>query len=104
MELEGLPRHAALVDPVIPNISQLGEAVRKMRKEKTDLTVEEFALEIGTDYSYLSDIESNGRNLTWKKLSSIVKRLGVKPSVLIECAEMIARDQQTESQRDSDED
>lgn len=75
----------------IPNVRQLGEAIRKMRQEKTDLTIEEFALEAGTDYSYLSDIERLGRNLTWEKLTSIAELLDTDVSELVAEAEAIAR-------------
>ena len=62
-----------------------------MRQEKTDLTIEEFALEAGTDYSYLSDIERLGRNLTWEKLTSIAASLDTDVSELVAEAEAIAR-------------
>jgi transcriptional regulator with XRE-family HTH domain len=62
-----------------------------MRQEKTDLTIEEFALEAGTDYSYLSDIERLGRNLTWEKLTSIAELLDTDVSELVAEAEAIAR-------------
>lgn len=85
----------------IPNDKQLGEAIRKMRQEKTNLTIEKFALEAGTDYSYLSDIERLGRNLTWDKLTSIAKLLDTDVSELVAEAEAIARRQQGKPVDDS---
>jgi hypothetical protein len=79
------------VEGPIPNPSQLGEAIREERQEKTDLTIEEFALEAGMEYSYLSDIERKGRNLSWRKLASIAEVLEVDVSQLIARAEEIAR-------------
>ncbi|HEX4752719.1 MAG TPA: helix-turn-helix transcriptional regulator [Solirubrobacterales bacterium] len=84
----------------IPNLSQLGEAIREERQEKTDLTIEEFALEAGMEYSYLSDIERKGRNFTWRKLAWIAEVLKVDVSQLIFRAEEIARRQQAKPDDD----
>lgn len=88
------------VEGPIPNLSQLGEAIREERQEKTDLTIEEFALEAGMEYSYLSDIERKGRNFTWRKLAWIAEVLKVDVSQLIFRAEEIARRQQAKPDDD----
>lgn len=71
-----------------------------MRQGRTDLTIERFALKVGTDYSYLSDIERLGRNLTWEKLTSIAELLDVDVSELVAEAEAIALREQIESAGD----
>jgi transcriptional regulator with XRE-family HTH domain len=74
----------------VPNSKQLGVAIRAERKKKK-LTIEALAEAAEMDTSYLSGIERRGRNLTWLKLTAIVKALEVDTSALVRRAEKIAR-------------
>jgi transcriptional regulator with XRE-family HTH domain len=74
----------------IPNSRQLGAAIRECRK-KAGVTIEGLAGRAGMDTSYLSGIEREGRNLSWRKLTSIAGALKVDVSMLVLRAEEIAR-------------
>ena len=63
---------------------ELGKRLKELRKEKTDLSQERFALYIGIDRTQYCNAEQGKCNLTYEQLLKIAKGLGVSLSVLFE--------------------
>ena len=68
----------------------LGRAIRFLRTEGK-LSQEELALRAGTHPTYISHIESGGRNITWTALKKISAALDVPASKLVMLAEQFER-------------
>jgi transcriptional regulator with XRE-family HTH domain len=78
------------VDGLVADISHLGMAISEIRDE-TGLTSEQLALAADVHPTHLNRAENHGRNLTWKKLSSLAKVLNVPVSAIAARAEEMAR-------------
>lgn len=65
-------------------------AISEIRDE-TGLTSEQLALAADVHPTHLNRAENHGRNLTWKKLSSLAKVLNVPVSAIAARAEDMAR-------------
>lgn len=61
---------------------KFGERVRFFRLEK-EMTQEELSLEIGTDNSYISNIENARNDIPLSRVRLIAKALGVEISELL---------------------
>lgn len=89
------------MEPVIPDIRQLGKAVDQLRDEK-GMKKNEFAEATDVDVAHLSRAQNHGRNLTWATLTSIVEVLDIPISELVLRAESIAeRDRATDEPGDA---
>lgn len=62
---------------------QFGMRIRYLRK-KRHMSIEDFALECGINYSYLCDLENGRRNPTIKIIEKIAKGLGLTLSELFQ--------------------
>jgi transcriptional regulator with XRE-family HTH domain len=80
------PRSFELDDSTVA----LGRAIRFLRTEGK-LSQEELALRAGTHPTYVSHIESGGRNITWTALQKISAALGVPAYELVRLAEEFER-------------
>ncbi len=69
--------------------AQLGAAIRRLRTER-ELSVENLAAVAGIHWTYLSGIERERRNPSWKVLSAIAQALGVRVSQIARLAEEMA--------------
>ena len=56
---------------------QFGQKLRKLRKEKTDLSQEEFAYSINMDRTYYSSVENGQRNISLLNIQKIANGLGI---------------------------
>ncbi len=63
---------------------ELGKRIQKLRKEKTGLSQEKFALQIDMDRSYFASVESGKRNISIVNIKRIADGLGVSLSELFE--------------------
>lgn len=63
---------------------ELGRRLRELRKEKTDMSQDRFALYIGIDRTQYCNAEQGKCNLTYEQLLKIAKGFGVSLSVLFE--------------------
>ncbi len=61
---------------------KFGERVKKLRKEKTDLSQENFANSIDMDRTYYSSIENGNRNVSLINIQKIANGLGISLSEL----------------------
>jgi transcriptional regulator with XRE-family HTH domain len=78
------------VEGPIPDIRQLGQAIWELREEN-GVPSETLAREAGVDPAHLNRAENHGKNLTWKKLASLVEILEIPMSKLVLRAEEIAK-------------
>ena len=60
--------------------AQVGARIRKIKIEKTGISQEKFANEIGMDRTYFSGVECGKRNLSLNSLDKIIKGLGISYS------------------------
>ncbi|HIU06629.1 MAG TPA: helix-turn-helix transcriptional regulator [Candidatus Onthoplasma faecigallinarum] len=63
---------------------KFGKRIKKLRKEKTDLSQENFAYLIGMDRTYYSSIENGNRNVSLINIEKIAKGLKITLSELFE--------------------
>ena len=63
---------------------ELGKRIQELRKEKTGLSQEKFALQIDMDRSYFASVESGKRNISIVNIKRIADGLGVSLSELFE--------------------
>ena len=61
---------------------ELGKRIQELRKEKTGLSQEKFALQIDMDRSYFASVESGKRNISIVNIKRIADGLGVSLSEL----------------------
>ena len=62
----------------------LGKRIQKLRKEKTGLSQEKFALKIEMDRTYFASVEAGRRNISIVNIKKIADGLGVSLSELFE--------------------
>ena len=62
----------------------LGKRIQELRKEKTGLSQEKFALKIEMDRTYLASVEAGRRNISIVNIKKIADGLGVSLSELFE--------------------
>lgn len=60
----------------------LGKRIQELRKEKTGLSQEKFAMKIEMDRTYFSSVESGRRNISIVNIKKIADGLGVSLSEL----------------------
>jgi len=72
----------------------VGYAIRE-RRRSLRLVQEELAQRAGLKRTYISDIETNDRNISIKTLTVIAKALGMTTSQLVAMAESIAQAEET---------
>ena len=63
---------------------KFGKRVKKLRKERTDLSQENFANSIDMDRTYYSSIENGKRNVSLVNIEKIAKGLDISLSELFE--------------------
>ena len=63
---------------------ELGRRLRELRKEKTDMSQDRFALYIGIDRTQYCNAEQGKCNLTYEQILKIARGFGVSLSVLFE--------------------
>ena len=63
---------------------ELGRRLRELRKEKTDMSHDRFALYIGIDRTQYCNAEQGKCNLTYEQILKIARGFGVSLSVLFE--------------------
>ena len=63
---------------------QLGNRIRELRKEKTDLSQEAFANSINMDRTYYSSVENGERNISIINIKKIADGLNVSLSELFD--------------------
>lgn len=61
---------------------ELGKRMQELRKERTGLSQEKFALKIGMDRTYYASVESGKRNIAIINIKKIADVLGVTLSEL----------------------
>jgi transcriptional regulator with XRE-family HTH domain len=74
----------------VADIKQLGAAISEIREER-GISSEQLALAADVHPTHLNRAENHGRNLTWKKLSSLAKVLDVPVSTVALRAEEMAK-------------
>lgn len=62
----------------------LGKRIQALRKEKTGLSQEKFALKIDMDRTYFASVEAGRRNISIVNIKKIADGLGVSLSELFE--------------------
>lgn len=62
----------------------LGKRIQELRKERTGLSQEKFALKIEMDRTYFASVEAGRRNISIINIKKIADGLGVSLSVLFE--------------------
>ncbi len=62
----------------------LGKRIQKLRKEKTGLSQEKFALKIEMDRTYFASVEAGRRNISIVNIKKIADGLGVSLGELFE--------------------
>ncbi|MCR5782887.1 MAG: helix-turn-helix transcriptional regulator [Clostridia bacterium] len=62
----------------------LGKRIKELRKEKTGLSQEKFALKIEMDRTYFASVEAGRRNISIVNIKKIADGLGVSLSELFE--------------------
>ena len=60
----------------------LGKSIKELRKEKTGLSQEKFALKIEMDRTYFASVEAGRRNISIVNIKKIADGLGVSLSEL----------------------
>lgn len=60
----------------------MGKRIQKLRKEKTGLSQEKFALKIEMDRTYYASVEAGRRNISIINIKKIADGLGVSLSEL----------------------
>ena len=63
---------------------KLGKRFQELRKEKTGLSQEKFALKIDMDRTYYASVEAGKRNISIINIKKIADGLGVSLSELFE--------------------
>ena len=63
---------------------ELGKRIQELRKEKTRLSQEKFALRIDMDRTYYASVEAGRRNISIVNIKKIADGLGVSLSELFE--------------------
>lgn len=63
---------------------QFGKRIRKLRKEKTEYSQENFAYSIDMDRTYYSSVENGMRNISLENIAKIAKGLNITLSELFE--------------------
>ena len=63
---------------------ELGTKIQELRKRKTGLSQEKFALKIGMDRTYLASVEAGKRNIAIENIKKIADGLGVTLSELFD--------------------
>ena len=66
---------------------QFGQKLRKLRKEKTNFSQEEFANFINMDRTYYSSVENGERNISLLNIKKIANGLNISLSELFENVE-----------------
>lgn len=56
---------------------KVGQRIRALRLERTDLSQEKFALKIGMDRTYFTSVEMGRRNISIVNLEKIARGLGI---------------------------
>lgn len=56
---------------------KFGKRLKKLRKEKTNLSQENFAYQIDMDRTYYSSVENGKRNISLENIEKIAKGLNV---------------------------
>ena len=56
---------------------EFGKKIQILRKERTGLSQEKFALKIGMDRTYYASVESGKRNISLININKIAEGLGV---------------------------
>ena len=56
---------------------ELGTRIQMLRKEKTGLSQEKFALKIGMDRTYLASVEAGKRNIAIENIKKIADGLNI---------------------------
>jgi transcriptional regulator with XRE-family HTH domain len=81
------------VDEPLPNIKQVGAAIRKVRKARPDeLSIEALAHRADLSTSYVSDIENLKRpRASWEVVVKIIDALEVEMSKVIAVARAMPR-------------
>ena len=64
--------------------NDLGKRIQKLRKEKTGLSQEKFALKIEMDRTYFASVEAGRRNISIINIKKIADGLGVSLGELFE--------------------
>jgi transcriptional regulator with XRE-family HTH domain len=64
-------------------LKALGTKVQELRKQKTGLSQEKFALVCGLNRAYIASIERGDRNVSVLNLCRIAEALGVEPGILL---------------------
>lgn len=62
----------------------LGKRIQELRKERTGLSQEKFALKIDMDRTYFASVEAGRRNISIVNIKKIADGLGVSLSELFE--------------------
>ena len=62
----------------------LGKRIQELRKNKTGLSQERFALKIEMDRTYYASVEAGRRNISIINIKKIADGLGVSLSILFE--------------------
>ena len=63
---------------------ELGTKIQELRRVKTGLSQEKFALKIGMDRTYLASVEAGKRNIAIENIKKIADGLGVTLSELFD--------------------
>lgn len=63
---------------------ELGKRIQELRKEKTGLSQEKFALKIEMDRTYFASVEAGRRNISIINIKKIADGLGVSLGELFE--------------------
>lgn len=58
-------------------LQSVGQRIRALRLERTDLSQEKFALKIGMDRTYFTSVEMGRRNISIVNLEKIARGLGI---------------------------
>lgn len=64
--------------------ADLGKRIQELRKDKTGLSQEKFALRIGMDRTYFASVEAGRRNIAIVNIKKIADGLNVSLSELFE--------------------
>jgi transcriptional regulator with XRE-family HTH domain len=63
---------------------KVGHRIRELRKERTELSQEKFALKIGMDRTYFASVELGKRNIAIVNLEKIADGLGISLAELFQ--------------------
>jgi transcriptional regulator with XRE-family HTH domain len=64
--------------------TDLGKRIQELRRKKTGLSQEKFALRIGMDRTYFASVEAGRRNIAIVNIKKIADGIGVTLSELFE--------------------